>query len=228
MLLVGCYTNAAPQPAPAPTTAAKPSAASSTVLDEGRFEALNSPAVEQFSITRTDEGWRFAIDFKHPAASVKGEMVTDASFHPLHGELVQTSDTASPIILRLRTEKGLLVSEAQAQGKPAEVMKRATQSADWYIGGAINAFLTPVCQYEGGAARPIVFPDTVVEMSAAAPLTVDGLNRSVVVRHIVYPNKHDLVVACEHGRLVGNRDAKGSVSVRAGDAAVGRALTDLK
>src|SRR5262249_16698555 len=127
----------------------------------------------------------------------------------------------------LRTENGLLVADIYSSASDHKEL-RAKQRADWYIGGLVHAFLTPICRYEGGAARPLVFPDAVVDLSAPSPLVVDGLERHVYVRHVVYPSDNDMTVACENGKLVGVRGHQGRIVTRVGDAAVGRALDQMR
>jgi hypothetical protein len=232
-MIAGC---SAPAPAPlAPTPAAPPAA--ETLWDRGTFVTVHNDFVlpdveEKFEIYRTGDGYRFVITWKRPAPTGEpsdGEVTlfTDDHFSPVQGKMITTLRlTSRTDITRSTIERdpdGRLSTEVLA----ADGTKQSGHSTgrnDWFIGGTITTFLVALCAAETTITQPLVYPDKATTLGPHKPLPIDGSDRHVTSRTLVYEQSHREVIAvCENGKLAGEV-ARGSAVVRTGDLPLARVL----
>ncbi|HEY5950549.1 MAG TPA: hypothetical protein VIV40_33890 [Kofleriaceae bacterium] len=232
-VIAGCSATPAPV-APAPPPPAQPT---ETLWDRGTFVTVDKDVVlpdveEKFEIYRTGDGYRFVVTWKRPAPTgepSEGEAVltTDDHFSPLQGKMTTTLHTTSRAEVTRSTIQrepdGRLSTEVIAWDGSKET-GHSTQPNDWFIGGTITTFLVALCQADAAITQPIVYPDKATTLAAFKPLAVEGTQRSVSSRMLVYDQSHrQVIAACENGKLAGEV-ARGSAVVRSGDLALARVL----
>jgi hypothetical protein len=237
VLLIAVIAGCSAAPAPSPVAPVSPPAAAETLWDRGTFITVERDLVlpgvdETFEIFRTADGYRFTVTWHRPAPTgepSEGEVTlfTDRRFTPLQGTMVTTIRAASRSEVTRSTIQrepdGRLVTEVVN----ADGTKETAQSSgpnDWFIGGAITSFLVVLCQADAGLTQPTVYPDRATQLAPAAPLSLDGGERSVTSRQLTYQQSgRKVIVACENGKLAGEV-ARGTTVVRTGDLTLARVL----
>jgi hypothetical protein len=232
-VIAGC---SAPSPAPIAPTPAAPQTAE-TLWDRGTFVTVDKDVVvpdieEKFEIYRTATGYRFAVTWRRPAPTGEpsdGEVVlfTDDHFSPVQGKMITTLHQASRTDVTrstiAREPDGRLSTEVLA-GDGSKQLGHSERPNDWFIGGTITTFLIALCQADASVTQPLVYPDKATTLAPPKPLPIDGTDRNVTSRILVYDqSRRQVIAACENGKLAGEV-ARGTAVVRTGDLSLARVL----
>jgi hypothetical protein len=232
-VIAGC---SAPAPAPVAANSAAPPSAE-TLWDRGTFVTVDKDFVlpdveEKFEIYRTGDGYRFAVTWKRPAPTGEpsdGEVVlfTDDHFSPVQGKMITTQHlTGRTDVTRSTIQRdpdGRLSTEVVAADGTKEVA-RSNQPNAWFIGGTITTFLVALCQADASITQPLVYPDKATTLGPHKPLPIEGAERNLTSRILVYDqSRRQVIAACENGKLAGEV-ARGTTVVRTGDLALARVL----
>lgn len=232
-VIAGC---SAASPAPVAATNEAPAAAE-TLWDRGTFVTVDKDYVlpdveEKFEIYRTADGYRFVVTWKRPAPTGEpsdGELVlsTDDRFSPVQGKMITTQHgTSRTDVTRstiVREPDGRLSTEVLAADGTKQV-GHSEQPNAWFIGGTITTFLVALCQADATVTQPLVYPDKATTLGPHKPLPIEGSERNVTSRILVYEQSHrQVIAACENGKLAGEV-ARGTAVVRTGDLPLARVL----
>lgn len=231
-VIAGCSAQPAPvapavQPAPPPAE---------TLWDRGTFITVDKELVlpdteESFEIYRTEDGYRITVEWKRPAPTGElsdGEVTlrTDTEFRPLQGAMVSTIHATGDEITRSSIQReldGRLTTEVLAADGTKQTAG-STQPNDWFIGGTITTFLIALCHASESITAPLVYPDKATSLGPFEPLPIEGSERTVTSRKLVYEQSgREVIAACENGKLAGEV-ARGTTIVRKGDLALARVL----
>lgn len=235
-VIAGCSAPAAR--APSAATPVEPAAQpAETLWDRGTFVTVTNEYVlpdveESFEIYRRDGGYRITVTWKRPSPTgepADGEvtLVTDDHFSPLQGTM----------LTRLRATGGIEVTRSTIQREPDGRLATEVLAADgskesahsnapnhWFIGGTITAFVVALCHADEALTQPTVYPDKATSLSPFKPLPVDGTERTVTSRTLLYQQSgREVIALCEGGKLAGEV-ARGTAIVRKGDLALARVL----
>ncbi|HEY5923673.1 MAG TPA: hypothetical protein VIV11_18455 [Kofleriaceae bacterium] len=208
-----------------------------TLWDRGTFITVDKAAIlpdteENFEIYRTGEGYKFVVKYKRPAPTGElsdGEVTlfTDAKLSPLQGNMISTihmpgRDEITKSSIQREPDGRLTTQIVAADGKTETAASK--QPNDWYIGGTITTFLVALCQADAGISAPVVYPDKATSLGPHKPLPIEGSDREVTSRILVYEqSRRQVIAACEAGKLAGEV-ARGTTIVRTGDLALARVL----
>jgi hypothetical protein len=234
-VLAGCARTSAPA-TPSPAEAPPASAAPETLWDSGTFITVDKEVVlagmeESFEIYRTADGYRISVRWKRPAPTGEpsdGEavLVTDADFRPLQGSMMSTLHAARDEITRSTLQRepdGRLTTEVLAADGSKETAA-SNQPNDWFIGGSLTSFLIALCHAHDSVNAPLVYPDKATSLGPHKALPIDGTERVVTSRILVYEqSRRQVIAACENGKLAGEV-ARGTTIVRKDDLALARVL----
>lgn len=236
LIALAAACGAAPEPAPVAPLAPE-AVPQDSLWDQGTFievdkEKIAPDTEESFQIYRTASGYRFVVTWKRPAptgepSDGKVTLETDNQFDVIAGEMVSTLHTPGrDEVTRSRINRepdGRLVTEiVAADGSTSGATSKGRN--DWYIGGTITSFLTALCQADESRTSPRVFPDKETTLEPAAPMPIEGTARATTYRRLTYAvSKHQVVAACEDGKLAGEV-TRGVTIVRRGDLALARVL----
>ena len=215
----------------------EPPAQAETLWDRGTFITVDKELIlpdteESFEIYRTGEGYKFVVRYKRPAPTGElsdGEVTlfTDAKFSPLQGRMTSTihmvaRDEITKSSIQREPDGRLTTQILGADGKTETAGSQ--RANDWYIGGTITTFLVALCQADDSITAPIVYPDKTTSLAPHKPLPIEGSERQVTSRILVYEKSgRQVVAACEAGKLAGEV-ARGTTIVRTGDLPLARVL----
>lgn len=238
VLLIALAAACGGAPAATPVAPLAPeSVPQESLWDQGTFievdkEKIAPDTEENFQIFRTGSGYRFVVTWKRPAPTGqpgdgKVTLETDSRFDVIAGEMVSTLHlTTGDEVTRSRINRepdGRLVTEIiAADGGVSGATSQGRN--DWYIGGTITSFLTALCQADESRTSPRVFPDKETVLEPAKPMPIEGTARDTTYRRLTYVgSKHQVVAACEDGKLAGEV-TRGVTIVRRGDLPLARVL----